>query len=81
MRDRYWVGFLMATAIYGLMQDLMGKDGYLKAVGVDTKWWMWLVLSLSIIGIDLFTQYSERQTKKLEDAHKEWNKINNHKEG
>jgi len=69
MRNKYWLGFFIAICLHGFVEDILGKERYLKLVEdgwVNTPWWIWLVAIAVISGLDWYADYLKAKVKSLE---------------
>jgi len=67
--EGYLIGVVMSSAALGLMQDFVGREGYIEYVRrhwIDLPWWPW-VLVLLLFAWSLF---SRMKTAKREDGGK-----------
>lgn len=61
LRDGYFTGVMMALALSLLVQDYLGKDGYLALVQnnwINLPWWPWLLV-LAWLSMVLFRKLRE----------------------
>lgn len=65
--SKWWQGFCIAICYQQLIQDLMGKETYLKSVDllwVNTSWWVWALLIVFFFLIPTFEKWmAERDAK------------------
>lgn len=65
--NKFWVGYAVACFLRSMIQDLIGKDEYLKTVAaswVNTKWWYWPLAILGVVLVVQGTKWMERWADK-----------------